>query len=149
VAEGEVGVVERLGELPGEVQLPRPRHSLVDLLEEDQVGAVVGEDAGDPLRPEPAIDPDRPVDVVGDDPYPLAQLELLRLRFQRRPPHRQPLDPLDVHRNSHAGAVEGDVDPPPCVHGPLGIDDVALPVAAAGREVAGEGEVGEGAKATL
>ena len=70
VADRQVRVSESLGQLAREVQLARARHALVHLLQQDDVGLVVRDDADDPLGTEAPVDPDRAVDVVGEDPQP-------------------------------------------------------------------------------
>jgi hypothetical protein len=65
VADRIVGILELAGELAGQIHLPRPGRPLVDLLEKDDIGVVVGEDVDDSIRPEAPIDTDGPMDVVG------------------------------------------------------------------------------------
>ena len=60
---------------------------------------------------------------------------LMSLFFSLNPqhllPHRQLFQAVPVHSHPHAGLVEGNVDPPFAVHGPLGDHDVLVPVALA------------------
>jgi len=68
VPHGAVGEVERQRQLPRQIQLARAGRPVVHLLQEHEVGGVVGDDLHDALGPEPAIHPDGAVDVVGQDP---------------------------------------------------------------------------------
>ena len=75
VADREVLVAERLRQLAAEVELARARRAVVHLLQQRDVGVVVADDRGHALRQEAAVDADRAVDVVGQDPQSHARPE--------------------------------------------------------------------------
>ena len=70
VAEGPVWIAQPFCQVLGQMQLSRPWHSFVDLLQQGDVGVVIFQDLCDAIRSEAAIDTNRPMDVVGGQAEP-------------------------------------------------------------------------------
>src|SRR5258708_3613383 len=66
MADGQVAIAQPSRQFTGQVHLPGARHPLVHLLQEDDVGIMGLEDAGDPFRSKAAIHTNGPMDVVAE-----------------------------------------------------------------------------------
>jgi len=67
-AQGVVRIAEPLGQHLGQVQFPGAGHPDIHLLKQNEIGVVVGDDLGDALGQEAAVNTDGPVDVVRKNP---------------------------------------------------------------------------------
>jgi hypothetical protein len=68
VTDRPIRVTQLFCQVLCEVELSRSGDSFIDLLEQNDVGAVIGQDCGDAIGSETTIHTDRPVDVVGGNP---------------------------------------------------------------------------------
>ena len=65
---GIIGIIAQLGQFLGQIQLPRTGHPHVHLLQQNDIGIVMVQDRGDALRTKPPVNPDGPVDIIGQNP---------------------------------------------------------------------------------